>query len=98
VADNGQTALTSSFPKWNPFIGHKTREGGRIAWMTFSSTRKYGLRSPPGSGTLIWMVAIDLDAPAGTDPSFAAFALPFQDITTSNHIAQWTTQVVPPIL
>lgn len=98
VADNGQTSLTNSFPKWNPFIGHKTREGGRIAWMTFSSTRKYGLRSPPGSGTLIWMVAIDLDAPAGTDPSFAAFALPFQDITTSNHIAQWTTQVVPPIL
>jgi hypothetical protein len=44
------------------------------------------------------MAAIDLDAPAGTDPSFAAFALPFQDITTSNHIAQWTTQVVPPIL
>lgn len=98
VADNGNTTLTNSFPKWNPFIGRKTREGGRIAWMTFSSTRKYGLRSPPGSGTLIWMVAIDLDAPAGTDPSFAAFALPFQDITTSNHIAQWTTQVVPPIL
>ena len=35
------------------------------------------------------------DAPAGTDPSFPAFALPFQDITTSNHIAQWTETVVP---
>jgi hypothetical protein len=43
------------------------------------------------------MAAIDLDAPPGTDPSFAAFALPFQDITTSNHIAQWTTEVVGPI-
>lgn len=98
VADNGQTNLTSSFPKWNPFVFRKTNEGGRLAWVTFSSTRKYGLRNPPGNGTLLWMAAIDLDAPAGTDPSFAAFALPFQDITTSNHIAQWTTQVVPPIL
>jgi hypothetical protein len=31
---------------------------------------------------------------AGTDPSFAAFALPFQDLTTSNHIAAWTTMSV----
>jgi len=27
---------------------------------------------------------------AGGDPSFAAFCLPFQDVATSNHIAQWT--------
>jgi hypothetical protein len=25
----------------------------------------------------------------GSDPSYKAFCLPFQDITTSNHIAQW---------
>lgn len=98
VADAGDTTLTSSFPKWNPFTFQKAKAGGRIAWVTFSSTRKYGLRNPPGNGTLLWMAAVDLDAPAGTDPSFTAFALPFQDITTSNHIAQWTTQVVGPIL
>jgi hypothetical protein len=97
VADNGATALTNSFPKWNPFSFRLTKDGGRLAWVTFSSTRKYGLRSPPGNGTLLWMAAIDLDAPAGTDPSFAAFALPFQDLATSNHIAQWTTEVVGPI-
>lgn len=97
VADNGQTSLTNSFPKWNPFQFQKDRTGGRLAWITFSSTRKYGLRSPPGNGTLLWMAAVDLDAPVGTDPSYAAFALPFQDLTTSNHIAQWTTQVVGPI-
>jgi hypothetical protein len=97
VADNGQTALTNSFPKWNPFAFRLSQTGGRLAWVTFSSTRKYGLRSPPGNGTLLWMAAIDLDAPAGTDPSFTAFALPFQDIATSNHIAQWTTEVVGPI-
>lgn len=42
-------------------------------------------------GTLIWMVAIDPARLArGQDPSSPAFCLPFQDITTSNHIAQWT--------
>jgi hypothetical protein len=97
VADGSTTALTNSFPKWNPFVFKSTTTGGRLAWVTFSSTRKYGLRSPPGNGTLLWMAAVDLDAPAGSDPSFVAFALPFQDITTSNHIAQWTTEVVGPI-
>ncbi|MEO8704296.1 MAG: hypothetical protein ABI867_29855 [Kofleriaceae bacterium] len=97
VADDGATTLTNSFPKWNPFVFKQTSSGGRIAWVTFSSTRKYGLRSPPGAGTLLWMAAVDLDAPAGTDPSFFAFALPFQDLATSNHIAQWTTEVVGPI-
>jgi hypothetical protein len=64
----------------------------------------YGLRPPPPSsiqngeaktGTLIWMAAVDPDkVAAGQDGSYAAFALPFQDIATSNHIAQWTQQVV----
>ncbi|MCE9576674.1 MAG: hypothetical protein K8W52_26240 [Deltaproteobacteria bacterium] len=94
VADGATTALTNSFPKWNPFVGKRDASGGRLAWITFSSTRRYGLRQPPGSGTLLWMAAIDLDAPAGTDPSAAAFALPFQDVSTSNHIAQWTTKIV----
>jgi hypothetical protein len=66
-------------------------------WFTFSSRRAYGLRSPGGSDMWIWMAAIDPDAVmAGRDGSFAAFALPFQDLGTSNHIAQWTTQIVPP--
>jgi hypothetical protein len=30
----------------------------------------------------------------GGDPSFTAFCLPFQDITTSNHIAQWTKEFI----
>ncbi|MGN6108285.1 MAG: TolB family protein [Kofleriaceae bacterium] len=97
VADGGRTDLTNSFPKWNPTVWQRDLGGGRLAWLTFSSTRQYGLRSPPGAGTLLWMVAVDLDAPAGTDPSAAAFALPFQDLATSNHIAQWTTKVVEPV-
>jgi len=97
------TALTNSWPKWAPFEFQRTQTAGsRVVWMTFSSTRNYGLRTPPAgsssesaSGTLLWMVAIDPDrALAGQDPSAAAFALPFQDLQSSNHIAQWTEEVI----
>ena len=77
--------------------------GSRLMWVTFSSSRMYGLRPPPDGGhdesdkgSIIWMAAIDPDKVAsGADGSFPAFALPFQDYTTSNHIAQWTTKVLP---
>jgi len=98
------TSLTNSWPKWAPFEFQRTETAGtRLVWLTFSSSRNYGLRKPPPggvsteatSGTLLWMVAIDPDrAAAGQDPSYAAFALPFQDVATSNHIAQWTEEVV----
>jgi hypothetical protein len=96
VADGMTTALTNSFPRWAPFI-QKLDETSSLIWLTFSSTRQYGLRAPPPStadttetriGTLIWMVAINPTVGAA-DPSYPAFCLPFQDITTSNHIAQW---------
>jgi hypothetical protein len=41
----------------------------------------------------LWMAAINLSEMTG-DPSFPAFYLPFQDITTHNHTPQWTQQVV----
>jgi len=96
VADGTTTALTNSFPKWAPFI-EQLNEQSNLVWLTFSSTRQYGLRTPPApadtdettKGTLIWMVGITPSI-GGGDPSFTAFCLPFQDITTSNHIAQWT--------
>jgi hypothetical protein len=104
--DGQNRDFCNSFPKWSPFVFQRTgEEGTRVEWLTFSSKRKMGLRSPPPSsdtsrgplGTLIWMTAVDPDrAIAGDDPSLPAFALPFQDLTTSNHIAQWTSQVVTP--
>jgi hypothetical protein len=42
----------------------------------------------------LWMAAINLSEAKGVDPSFPAFLLPFQDITTHNHTPQWTQQVV----
>jgi hypothetical protein len=101
------TALTNSFPRWSPFVFKRTGEAGsRLMWVTFSSSRHYGLRAAPpaapggenATGSLIWMAAVDPDAVSnGVDGSYPAFAIPFQDLTTSNHIAQWTTQVIPPI-
>ncbi|MCY1079960.1 hypothetical protein [Archangium lansingense] len=102
--DSG-TNLASSFPKWAPFLYQRTREAGsRLQWFTFSSSRRYGLRNPlPGSdenpnGTLLWIAAVDPDKVAlGQEPSYPALVLPIQDITTSNHIAQWTKVIVPVI-
>ncbi len=101
------TSLTNSFPKWAPFLYQRTREpGSRLQWFTFSSTRQYGLRNPPPrssgdenpSGTLLWIAAVDPDKVAlGQDPSYPALVLPIQDISTSNHIAQWTKEIVPVI-
>ena len=101
VADGMTTALTNSFPKWAPFV-EQLDEQNKLVWLTFSSTRQYGLRTPPtpasmdetNKGTLIWMVGIRPSI-GGGDPSFTAFCLPFQDITTSNHIAQWTKVYIP---
>ena len=107
LSDGGTTALTNSFPKWSPFVFRRTGEAGsRLMWITFSSSRHFGLRPPPApgagseasQGTLLWMAAIDPDKVAsGLDGSYPAFVLPFQDVATSNHIAQWTQQIVPPI-
>ena len=94
--DHGRTALANSFPKWNPFVFQRLdgKTDSKVLWLTFSTSRNYGLRA--SMNTQLWMVAVDPDAVArGEDPSSAAFALPFQDFTTSNHIAQWATQAVP---
>jgi len=98
VADAGATALTNTFAKWAPFVQYQD-EQHQLMWLTVSSGRRYGLRNPPAGGTenpvgtLIWMAGINTGSTQ--DPSYAAFCLPFQDITTSNHIAQWTEFYIP---
>lgn len=95
--EDGGDDLSNTFPKWAPFVDPREADGsGRLMWMTFSSRRRYGLRPPVGNNQLLWMVAIDPDAIlAGRDGSHPPFALAFQDLQTSNHIAQWTRRVVP---
>jgi hypothetical protein len=90
--------VMNSFPKWTPFTFQRTGEfGTRLHWISFASDRMYGLREPGGefAGTLIWMAGIDPDAAkSGQDPSAPAFALPFQELDTDNHTAQWTETAI----
>ena len=88
------TGITDSWARWAPF--QQTVGGEPMYWITFSSTRDFGVRLPTGGKPQIWMSAFFPDrAMAGTDPSGPAFRLPFQNITSDNHIAQWTDAVVP---
>jgi hypothetical protein len=81
-----------SWPKWTPVV--QKYKGGNLLWVTFSSRRQYGLRLESGKTAQIWMTAIDLEkAKTGADPSYPAFWLPFQDVASGNHIAQWVTKV-----
>lgn len=81
-----------SWPKWEPQV--QKYKSGSLMWLTFSSRRAYGLRLASGSTAQIWMVGFDPDkAKAGLDPTGPAFWLPFQDMGSGNHIAQWVTKV-----
>jgi hypothetical protein len=86
------SAHGDSWPKW--MVREQKYRGKKLMWFTFSSRREYGLRLAAGKNAQIWMAAFDPDAAAsGTDASFRAFWLPFQDMSSGNHIAQWVTRV-----
>lgn len=95
---NVGAGLTNSWARWAPFeqaYGVNSETPERFFWLTFSSKRAFGVRLPAGTPQ-IWMAPFFPDrAKSGGDPSGPAFRLPFQGIDTSNHIAQWTEQVVP---
>lgn len=92
LANASPGPAADSWPKWAPFV-HSYRDG-TVFWLTFSSRRDYGLRLQGQSRSQIWMVGFDpAAAAAGNDPSFRAFWLPFQDMGSGNHIAQWVEEV-----
>lgn len=77
---------------------------GGYAWVVFTTRRLYGnvatnnpwssdprfrdLTSTPTTKKL-WVAAIDLNAPAGTDPSHPAFYLPAQELLAGNARGYW---------
>jgi hypothetical protein len=96
--------LMNTFAKAAPF---ETKQNGhKLFWFTSASQRRAGLRlfkpNPSVVGDtptqlLLWMFALDADQVlAGKDGSFPGFFLPFQDMTTSNHMAAWTQKYVSP--
>ena len=87
--------LTNSWARWAPFEGTYGADAEPIYWLTFSSKRAFGVRLAAGRPQ-IWMTPFFPErAAAGSDPTAPAFRLPFQDLGSSNHIAQWTETVVP---
>jgi hypothetical protein len=96
---NATGNLTNSWPRWSPFV-QKNGEHGDLFYFTFSSKRDYGIEmgslNPANPNRpQIWMAAFDPAVASGSaDPSHAPFWLPFQNIQTNNHIAQWAEQIV----
>ncbi|MBS2013462.1 MAG: hypothetical protein JST00_11270 [Deltaproteobacteria bacterium] len=92
VADGSATEVGDTFPRATPF---KTKHnGGTLMWATVASRRAPGHKTK-GGAQLLWMFAFDpAKILSGTDGSYPAFYLPFQDFSTSNHIGQWTEKIV----
>ncbi|MFT3696640.1 MAG: hypothetical protein QM831_26100 [Kofleriaceae bacterium] len=98
---NTGASLTNSWARWAPF--QQTVGTESIYWITVSSQRNFGVRidqaarvaAMQGKRPQIWMAAfVPSVADVNMDPTQPSFRLPFQNITTNNHIAQWTERVV----
>jgi hypothetical protein len=96
---NVGVGITNSWARWAPFAQALETDGDDepYYWLTFSSKRAFGVRLEGGQPQ-IWMAPFFPErARAEGDPSAPAFRLPFQDLATHNHIAQWTESIIPPI-
>jgi hypothetical protein len=92
---NGTAGLTDSWGRWAPFAQTLGASGEPLYWITFSSKRDFGVRLVGAHRPQIWMTPVfPQRAAANQDPGTPAFRLPFQNLTSDNHIAQWTEQVV----
>lgn len=95
---NAGLGLTNSWGRWAPFQQTLGAANEPMYWVTVSSTRDFGVRLVGVKRPQIWMTPFFPDkAAASTDPSHAAFRLPFQNLDSNNHIAQWTEQIVTPL-
>jgi WD40-like Beta Propeller Repeat len=100
--------LTNSWARWAPFPQTLGDAFEPMFWVTMSSKRDFGVRlrntgklqrpgdaNGPAKSAQIWMTPFFPNrAMQGQDPSAKAFRLPFQNLESSNHIAQWTERVV----
>ncbi len=81
---DGVVDVGNSMPRWAP----STQPG--TFWLVFSSVRAYGDVIQDGGRDQLWGVAIDPAAIGASDPSYAAFWMPFQEVEEGNHRAFWT--------
>jgi len=92
--------LTNSWARWAPFKQTSGPNNEPLFWITVSSKRDFGTRfintgrQENQKIPQLWMMAFYPDRVGAGDPSVAAFRLPFQDLLSDNHAAQWTEQLV----
>ncbi|HEU4730318.1 MAG TPA: hypothetical protein VFT22_20615 [Kofleriaceae bacterium] len=98
---NEGTRLTNSAIRWAPFAQTLGAAKEPMFWLTMPSKRDFGVRLKNANlaqlarTAQLWMTPFFPGrAAAGNDPSAPAFRLPFQDLATSNHAAQWTERIV----
>ena len=89
VAGTHEKHRNNNWPKVAPFL-----QNGRYVFVVYSALYQWGFKR--GSGPQLFMFGMDLaKAAAGMgDPSFQPIWLPFQEQSTGNHSAIWTTDVV----
>jgi hypothetical protein len=91
-SDRPTLGVCSSWPKFDPttYMDH----GHPLFWVAWATARGYGLRYSDNHVMQIWMAAFDpTRASAGMNPTYPPIRLPFQNIMSGNHVAQWVTSV-----
>lgn len=95
TAANEAAGLTNSWGRWAPFQQTIGIANEPLFWVTVSSKRDFGVRLVGTRRPQVWMTPFFPNrASQVADPTVSAFRLPFQNIESSNHIAQWTERVV----
>lgn len=83
--------LNNVMPTWAP----GEPDAGDWSFLMFSSHRAYANVYAAGGRNQLWVAGVDLAHFSGSDPSAAAFRLPFQSLATDNHLAFWSTAARP---
>lgn len=97
---NQALGLTNSWARWAPFESTTGATGEKLYWITVSSKRDFGTRlintglAEGAKFPQLWMTAFYPGRVGTSDPGSPAFRLPFQGLTTRNHIGQWTEAVI----
>ncbi len=98
-ANHPNDTILNYMPTTNPIAS------GGYFWVVFTSRRMYGnvAEGDPYSGYTgapipkkLWVAAIDINAPAGTDPSHPAFYLPGQELNAGNSRGFWVVDPCRP--
>lgn len=85
----------SYWPTFSPFTTRSPGGTGRVVWLAFFTTRVYGHRRTYWGAchetvdSQLWVTAIDLDAPPGTDPSHVPYWMPGQSASHHNVDGHW---------